>query len=623
MLKLADLLDEFPLGQQRTSNRKQFVFIRHKDVIKGPFKEERVQEVFRRSEQLKTWRTPYIVHPKEVLESDVGYFIIYPKVGCREEDNITCHKESFSDYEYSVIVRYNLVKLNDVIEEDGDFQDHIPNIAEALIDLFLLGVGDTGLFNILADNITKEVFIIDFEENRGNAPKTEFFYFSKDPRASVRKLWHNETEKHFGDIAKRLRKKNIQDPKIDKRRKFAIEILKGLQPKGETDIEEEAELVEEEAEINGTEIPEDWDGRILAQANSSFDEFGAMEYKGPRGASITRTGHRTDEAKSAMQKYIRRGVIDKALFAAFDMFKFGDVEGGRVIQSNMLNRIAVIAAEDIGPANLDLCVQICDWRNGDDRDPAKLAAFVCILAASKKTRIQSHLFRAYVTKEGRKYAESIGMNVKEGSDEPYLLHREELLEKDKNPFWKKADRNIIDEFIFIELFVYSEMFHRRLKKKDPLAVYWLGKYQYLAEMKHSIKVSARNRRTKAMVVIWDMIRDVIKNKEAVDVLMKAYFEQSDNRSFLMTAVAACLYGIEYETIDLTEAFEVWENSKQLQILLLGQYQFEIDEYAIDMHTRKGRSKGKKRSDFVEEGALVSNQDPDLWDELLNEVYTKS
>jgi hypothetical protein len=64
---------------------------------------------------------------------------------------------------------------------------------------------------------------------------------------------------------------------------------------------------------------------------------------------VTWNGHKADVMKSGLQKYIRRGVVDKALFCAgeLDLFKEapekGEAEG---IRTNFLHRLIVIFQEE-------------------------------------------------------------------------------------------------------------------------------------------------------------------------------------------------------------------------------------------------------------------------------------
>ncbi len=72
------------------------------------------------------------------------------------------------------------------------------------------------------------------------------------------------------------------------------------------------------------------------------------------GTSIN--GIKTDILKSGMQKYIRRGILEKALYCTVELDMFKELKGDKkvkALRSNMRNRLIVTLCEDIG---------ISDWR---------------------------------------------------------------------------------------------------------------------------------------------------------------------------------------------------------------------------------------------------------------------
>jgi hypothetical protein len=63
---------------------------------------------------------------------------------------------------------------------------------------------------------------------------------------------------------------------------------------------------------------------------------------------ITWNGYRTDIMKSGLQKYIRRGILEKSLYCAgeLDLFK-DDMDRGETIRTNFLHRLMIIYLEDV------------------------------------------------------------------------------------------------------------------------------------------------------------------------------------------------------------------------------------------------------------------------------------
>ena len=50
--------------------------------------------------------------------------------------------------------------------------------------------------------------------------------------------------------------------------------------------------------------------------------------------------------------------------------------------------------------------------------------------------------------------------------------------------------------------------------------------------------------------------------------------------------------------------------------------WNIDDYAIDMHTSMGRKMGKNRKDFALEGSIVVNEDTEFLVKEWREFYVK-
>ena len=63
---------------------------------------------------------------------------------------------------------------------------------------------------------------------------------------------------------------------------------------------------------------------------------------------VTWNGYASDIMKSGLQKYIRRGLLDKAIYCAgeLDLFKEAD-DNGETIRTNFLHRLMIIYMEDV------------------------------------------------------------------------------------------------------------------------------------------------------------------------------------------------------------------------------------------------------------------------------------
>ena len=137
--------------------------------------------------------------------------------------------------------------------------------------------------------------------------------------------------------------------------------------------------------------------------------MGLMKYSGMFN-SIGYSGYTTDIMKSALQKYIRRNIVERALLAARDMYRMGEI-GGKSIVTNLYNRLIIIACEDIAIANTNLVIAIIKEIYNDEvtRDSNLLACIVTLLCQSSKTRLGSHLWCAYGTDKGRKITTTLNV----------------------------------------------------------------------------------------------------------------------------------------------------------------------------------------------------------------------
>jgi len=95
----------------------------------------------------------------------------------------------------------------------------------------------------------------------------------------------------------------------------------------------------------------------------------------------------------------------------------------------------------------------------------------------------------------------------------------------------------------------------------------------------------------------------------------------------MLAVFLAVWKLASQPSDvIIEAVAAWHGSEQLQQLQNGAYTLVLDDYVVDMHTKRGRALGKDRNTFSQEGALVTNRAPQFeqpWFLLLEQIYKAS
>src|SRR5438105_4031363 len=141
---------------------------------------------------------------------------------------------------------------------------------------------------------------------------------------------------------------------------------------------------------------------------NQLEEIGKMKVGGPFGGSVTYNGHPFDEIVSAIQKYIRRGELEKAYYVTVEADLYSLVPAGTKDYSNaksrrtaFINRLRVILGEEIGIASpsliLDFDRNYLIWlrfresTQAADIETARraLLEMVYLLVTAKKIRLVS------------------------------------------------------------------------------------------------------------------------------------------------------------------------------------------------------------------------------------------
>ncbi len=100
-------------------------------------------------------------------------------------------------------------------------------------------------------------------------------------------------------------------------------------------------------------------------------------------------GHSIDVLKSGLQKYVRRGNVEAAMYCLGELDLFSECEGGERIRTNMIHRLMTIYMEDIGLGGVKSWARVDELVFGwlKDRSQTRLIQeLVQLLCAAKKTR---------------------------------------------------------------------------------------------------------------------------------------------------------------------------------------------------------------------------------------------
>jgi hypothetical protein len=103
----------------------------------------------------------------------------------------------------------------------------------------------------------------------------------------------------------------------------------------------------------------------------------------------TKHGYAVDEVASAVQKCIRRGLEEDALYWAYEMMG----SPNKAHHTQLWNRLKVIASEDVGPAdpNIPILIDVL-WRNWKEKKAELIFTVNAItaLCRAKKSRINDN-----------------------------------------------------------------------------------------------------------------------------------------------------------------------------------------------------------------------------------------
>ena len=321
-------------------------------------------------------------------------------------------------------------------------------------------------------------------------------------------------------------------------------------------------------------------------------------YKGPFGGSLTRSGHPVDEAKSLLQKAIRRGLTRLAVSAALELYEFKTIEGGKAIASNMINRLIVIAGEDIGVGCIDLLPWV-DKRVAELREETnyacaqlQLARIVITMCASTKSRLVSHT-RACL------YFPTFAPHVR-----PAAIEAVPELE-DGLDFVGRKYRDVRAPQFGIDLDDLATYQKCIVAIKEwnmlPGATRYLGvRYALkLRESKNQYKIE-RGWPKKRMIAsnpvffIWNFLLGL--ENPAIDTCYKWYLNENEPSIYLMLAICIAVTP-EVPRIVIHPRF--CES-------IVSMKRFKMPLWAVDKHTEAGRNAGKTAVDFAHEGSRVVN-----------------
>ena len=306
---------------------------------------------------------------------------------------------------------------------------------------------------------------------------------------------------------------------------------------------------------------------------------------------ISWNGYGSDILKSGLQKYIRRGNLEKALYCAgeLDLFKEAP-DRGEAIRTNFLHRLMIIYMEDVENMSIfnkvyKLVEKLFKEREKENRnkilEEEYISNLVYLLTISEKARVCSHIRAIFNT---------LYNNEKMMKKYPYV----------KN-LWEEIDKNKSKTLETLEtLESHCIFFKKYFKEQNILCVYYAFQIDK-SEEKLKIKYFRSNKS------VWFIFNELLKNSKNKDRINNFVGWYKDHIGKMKEGFLCWLFPLLNELNIIQDgnpceemrSFPInWDRNRSME-------KIEIDDYVIDKHTKKGRGKGLENFALI--GAFVENE----------------
>ena len=324
---------------------------------------------------------------------------------------------------------------------------------------------------------------------------------------------------------------------------------------------------------NLPQIPLNWNSTLTGETGLLIKTYSYFQY---------------DEASSALQKSIRRGLEFETVQWCVEMWYTNDVA-----RTNLWNRLFTIAVEDVGLGNPSAIFQILHLYNTDCKNILNLVTGALYLAQSMKCRANDWALH-YLD-----LSESINVNVN-----------------------KEVNKEVNNKTNNINLNEIKNSLIQNLLQKDYInAILNTGKLMYT-----NLKIAGRYKNP--IILIWNAIFTVItKNninykyvKELYELYMSSNWRWSGRGNLLIIHLIfmICLNLDDNEIVLLEANLLKLKLNPYIQIAVSRKLLLGMPVYAIDKHTRLGRKLGKTIDDFIRVGSICTNLHPEYIE--LNDYY---
>jgi len=342
-----------------------------------------------------------------------------------------------------------------------------------------------------------------------------------------------------------------------------------------------------------------------------------MKYIGPSAGGISWNGEKTDVLKSAVQKYVRRGLLEKANWSLIELDLFTEIlfkskdeklkSSVRKFQTNVVNRLIIMSCEDVSLGNPFLPIVmdklLNEWSNIrediNNREKRRkiLLEMNINLVKSQKSRELSHLKTVYY----QVFQSDIEQNFIDKYPDIYNFTRE----GDDFSQFKIEFNNNSDACFY---WFFKILFQPRIKSSK-------SKNQKSSKRKESITVKPLASSVKPYID-YVISKEKDKNVLALYNVLNKWFKTYKYRELW-------IYGSQIILLALRKSFTksifypISSNWSSIYLKNIMNKSIIIDDFCIDKHTRVGKNLGKTTTDFAIEGSIVANEST-----LTNQIYKK-
>lgn len=328
-------------------------------------------------------------------------------------------------------------------------------------------------------------------------------------------------------------------------------------------------------------------------------------------AAKSLNGYQLKVLRSALQKYIRRGNLDKAIYVGIEMDTFAFIKGGEAIRTNLLNRLMIIALEDIGISNIATLMLV-----------SKLYQKSKLLQIQIKKINPNHSTFAALRATSAQYICDIVTNLSNSEHGRYVSHYRQV-------FKAFADKATRSQATKLAKLVYPDtifkLYQHIIKLEAILTVNVLTPNVILTQLTKALEMDNNFNYTafywacKLFEIvghngIFDSLRKLVKQnvKDIFDLLIqyhKSFCNDGDKQLPWMLFVIVLINVNNINWNNKTSECVDWQ--KSYNINLTGS-KIEIDDYVYDRHV-VGKTNKDARLMFLMEGSKVGNESPIILD----------